>query len=97
MHKIKLKLKQVNTNDLLENLKLINLHFGFLSQENDNVKITFYSQYQIERLLNITKLEKYNIETFIENFGENHKICFYFYFNKIHIDAVNEKLLNHIK
>ena len=95
MHKIKLKLKEVSTNELLNNLKLVNFNFGFLSQDNDNIKITFYSQYQIERFLNITKLEKYKIETFIEKFGENHKVCFDFYFNKFSLGDVNEKLFNH--
>ena len=96
--KIKLKHKVDNTKVLTQNLRDLNFHFQNAKENEHNIKITFFSQYQIERFLNITNLKNYKIKTFIENFSpENlNKIGFYFIFSKQHLEFVNESLNNYI-
>ena len=96
MHKISLKLKESKTEPLIYNLKNLNFIFGLVVQEQTNINITFYSQYQIERLLNITDLKKYSLQTFVENFpseNESHyKIGFIFSFSLDEVELINNKL-----
>lgn len=100
MHKIKLKIRDNNTQEITDNFKDLNFHFGSITEDGKNIKIIFYSQYQLERFLNITNLQKYHIETFIENFNtedENrYKIGFFFFFSKEHLNFVNERLKNYL-
>lgn len=96
MHKIKLKLKQANLENIINNLKELNFNFGGVFEDDGNVKILFYSQYQIERFLNITNLEKYRIETSVEKFGECHKVAFEFCFDKFNLKIIEEKLSNYL-
>lgn len=99
--KIKLKPKVDVTQKLKENLKNLNFSFGGMFQKENSIDIVFYSQYQIERLLNISKLKNYKISTFVENHEieeENiHKICFIFIVNKNDLDYINIKLDNYLK
>lgn len=100
-HKIKLKIKENRNESIIRNLHILNFHFERVLEKENNISITFYSQYQIERFLNITNLEKYNIQTFVENFPkeeENHyKVCFIFSFHANDIDFINNKLENYLK
>ena len=99
--KIKLKPKIDVTQNLRENFKNLNFSFGGIFQKENDVDIVFYSQYQIERLLNISKLKNYKISTFVENHQveeENvHKICFLFTVNKDDLDYLNIKLDDYLK
>jgi hypothetical protein len=95
MHKIKLKVKRSSPDQLINNLKQLNFSFSSCTIEEDIVKIIFHSQYQIERLLNITKLEKYKIVTFIEKFDENYKISFVFSFKEEYVELISKELNNY--
>lgn len=99
--KIKLKPKVIVTEGFINNLKNLNFNFTNVNQKDEDVIVTFYSQYQIERLLNITELQNYKINTFIEKHNLNeeiyHKICFLFSFNKNELNFINDKLINYLK
>lgn len=101
MHKIKLKLKKNQIEPLVFNLKRLNFNFEKITEDGIKINIIFYSQYQIERLLNITNLKKYDIKTFVENFPtekENHyKIAFLFSFCVSEIEFICNKLDSHLK
>jgi len=99
--KIKLKPKVIVTEELVNNLKNLNFIFTGFVQKQDDIFLIFYSQHQIERLLNITELQNYKINTFIEKHNINeeiyNKICFNFSFNKNELNFINDKLINYLK
>lgn len=96
MHKIKLKTKINVCKSLLLNLHKLNFIFGLVSQKDNLIKIIFYSQYQLERFLNITELENYKIKTFVEKFENHHKIVFSLFFNEKLVENINKKLINYL-
>lgn len=96
MHKIKLKTKRSYPDQLIYNLKNLNFIYSNCFVENEIVQIIFHSQYQIERFLNITNLDKYSIGVFVEKFDENHKISFIFSFEEKLNQLINSKLESYL-
>lgn len=93
-----MKIKKPNKDlIILSNLlQKYNFIFGKCFIKNDNVIIKFYSQYQIERLLDLSSLKEFGLNFKIEKFDISsrnlHKIVFYFSFNKEYLKKIIKKL-----
>lgn len=77
-------------------LQKYNFIFGKCFIKNNDVIIKFYSQHQVERLLDLSSLKEFILNFEIEKFDISsrnlHKIVFNFSFNKEYLKKIIKKL-----